>query len=269
MLSLPSIALLAHLALASGSRSEPKPLTPACSKPFDSFPFCNTSLSVDDRIEDLLKRIPDETKPNLLTARGGPHGLQNYSEIGVPPYYFGTNCLHSVGAPCTPDGRCPTNFPSGPSMAATFDREVIKGAADIVGRELRALYNLGVAKGLDCWGPVINLNRDPRWGRNGEGGSEDPFLMGQLAASWTEGFQQGRAVDSAGYLQGVLTLKHYVANSLDNTIVPDDITIDGQHYTKGSQVTRTNVNVDVPNYMLQEYLAAFRSAAKAGAKGMM
>ena len=63
-------------------------------------------------------------------------------------------------------------------MAATFDRDIIRGAADIVGRELRALYNLGVAKGLDCWGPVINLNRDPRWGRNGEGGSEDPFLMG-------------------------------------------------------------------------------------------
>ena len=102
-----------------------------------------------------------------MTARGGPRGLQNYSDIGVPPYYFGTNCFHSVGAPCTPDGRCPTNFPSGPSMAATFDRDIIRGAADIVGRELRALYNLGVAKGLDCWGPVINLNRDPRWGRKG------------------------------------------------------------------------------------------------------
>ena len=32
--------------------------------------------------------------------------------------------------------------------------------------------------------PVINLNRDPRWGRNGEGGAEDPYLMGELAVSW-------------------------------------------------------------------------------------
>ena len=48
-------------------------------------------------------------------------------------------------------------------MAATFDRSLIQATADIVGRELRALYNLGVAKGLDCWGPVVNLNRDPRW----------------------------------------------------------------------------------------------------------
>ena len=34
---------------------------------------------------------------------------------------------------------------------------------------------------LDCWGPVINLNRDPRLGRNGEGGTEDAYAMGQLA----------------------------------------------------------------------------------------
>ena len=27
--------------------------------------------------------------------------------------------------------------------------------------------------GLDCWGPVLNINRDPRWGRHGEGGTED------------------------------------------------------------------------------------------------
>ena len=54
-----------------------------------------------------------------------------------------------------------TSLP-GPSMAASFDRTLIKQVATTVGRELRALYNVGTAKGLDCWGPVINLNRDPR-----------------------------------------------------------------------------------------------------------
>lgn len=39
---------------------------------------------------------------------------------------------------------------------------------------------------LDCWGPVINLNRDPRWGRNGEGGTEDAYAMGELAEAWTK-----------------------------------------------------------------------------------
>jgi hypothetical protein len=105
-----------------GITPPPKPLTPACTPPNDHFKFCDTSLPVAQRVSALLKHIPDATKPNLLTARGG-HGLQNYSEIGVPAYYWGTNCLHSVGAGCI-NGRCPTNFPSGPSMAATFDRSV-------------------------------------------------------------------------------------------------------------------------------------------------
>ena len=35
-----------------------------------SYPFCNTSLSVDERVTDLIGRIRDEDKPNLLTARG-------------------------------------------------------------------------------------------------------------------------------------------------------------------------------------------------------
>lgn len=35
-----------------------------------SYPFCNTSLSVDERVTDLISRIRDEDKPNLLTARG-------------------------------------------------------------------------------------------------------------------------------------------------------------------------------------------------------
>ena len=51
---------------------------------------------------------------------------------------------------------------SGPSMAATFDRSIMTKVATVWGRELRALYNAGVAKGLDCWGPVVNLARDPR-----------------------------------------------------------------------------------------------------------
>ena len=110
----------------------PKPLTPACTPPHDKYLFCDTTLSTAERVEDLLAKIPDASKPNLLTARGGPHGLQvrvqrsfsassrrfsdnygltfrenwqNYSEIGVPAYYWGTNCLHSVGAGCI-NGHC-------------------------------------------------------------------------------------------------------------------------------------------------------------------
>jgi hypothetical protein len=105
------------------------PLTPACTPPHDKYAFCNTTLSIEARVADLITYIKDEQKPNLLTARGGPSGLQNLSAVGVPAYYWGTNCLHSVGAPCTHDGHCATNFPSGPSMAATFDRALVRSIA--------------------------------------------------------------------------------------------------------------------------------------------
>ena len=64
----------------------------------------------------------------------------------------------------------------------------------------------GNPNSLDCWGPVINLNRDPRWGRNGEGGLEDAYAMGELARAWTSGFQSPRPARGASggtLLQGV------------------------------------------------------------------
>ena len=119
-------------------------------------------------------------------------------------------------------------------------------------------------------GAFQKVNRDPRWGRNGEGGAEDPYLMGVVAASFTKGFQFGGGdPHSTKHLTGILTLKHYVANSLENTRINNSVTIDGQRYTKGDLVGRHTVDVTISNAMLQNYLAAFRAAAKAGAKGMM
>ena len=68
--------------------------------------------------------------------------------------------LHSLnGFGCVTDSRnltrCPTNFPSGPSFGATFDRELIREMANVVGTELRAVFkNQGAnfQPSLDCWG---------------------------------------------------------------------------------------------------------------------
>jgi hypothetical protein len=94
--------------------------------------------------------------------------------------------------------------------------------------------------------------------------------MGVYAASYTKGFQfQGGDENSTKYLTGILTLKHYVANSLENTIIDKNITVDGQDYVAGNGIGRHTVDVKISNSMLQEYLAGFRAAAKAGAKGMV
>lgn len=57
----------------------------------DHFPFCNTSLSLDDRVRDLVARIPDAIKPNLLTARGYGRSVgteQAIPDLGIPAYYW-------------------------------------------------------------------------------------------------------------------------------------------------------------------------------------
>jgi beta-glucosidase-like glycosyl hydrolase len=85
--------------------------------------------------------------------------------LGVPAYYWGTNCLHSLnGGECVVDShnvtKCPTNFPSGPSFGATFNRGLITKMANVIGVELRALNKLGDMKhfSLDCWGLAPHLN---------------------------------------------------------------------------------------------------------------
>ena len=73
----------------------------------------------------------------------------NFPPTFQPPalflrYYWGSNCIHSsMSANCTAAGRCSTSFPSGPSWSATFDRELMRSMAGVVGRETRAFFNMG------------------------------------------------------------------------------------------------------------------------------
>eukprot|EP00930_Biecheleria_cincta_P068790 TRINITY_DN56620_c0_g1_i1.p1 TRINITY_DN56620_c0_g1~~TRINITY_DN56620_c0_g1_i1.p1 ORF type:complete len:828 (-),score=123.36 TRINITY_DN56620_c0_g1_i1:71-2341(-) len=224
-------------------------------------------MPIDERVWDLVGRIADDKKPNLLTARGyRKTSRQALPELGVPSYYWGSNCIHSsMSANCTEDGRCSTSFPSGPSWAATFDRELMRRMAVVVGRETRAFFNLGNftdngqnGMGLNCWGPVLNVNRDPRWGRHGEGGTEDPFLMGELGVAWTKGLQNGESEDKR-FIQVAVTLKHFDANSLEG----------GGKADQGFD--RHNFSARISKYLLADYYwPAFKASIKQGhAKGVM
>jgi len=75
------------------------------------------------------------------------------------------------------------------------------------GTELRAFYNYGSLHSLDTWSPTINIARDPRWGRNVEVPSEDPYLTGQYALGYTFGAQNGPNPNEP--MVGV-TLKHWL-----------------------------------------------------------
>ena len=63
--------------------------------------------------------------------------------------------------------------------------------------------------GLDTWTPNINLNRDPRWGRDWEVPSEDPYVTGQFGKAMARGFESHPADPTR--LLGVLVPKHFLA----------------------------------------------------------
>jgi hypothetical protein len=59
------------------------------------------------------------------------------------------------------------------------------------------------------WGPTINLNRDPRWGRNGETSSEDPLFNSLYGAAYAEGAQVS-VVYGAAYAEGAQASMRFV-----------------------------------------------------------
>ncbi|MFB9852982.1 beta-glucosidase [Micromonospora andamanensis] len=89
-------------------------------------------------------------------------------------------------------------FPTPLAWGAAFDPDLVTEMAAAIGASMRAL---GIHQGLS---PVLDVIRDPRWGRVDECIAEDPYLVGTLGTSYVRGLQS----------QGVLaTLKHFVGYS--------------------------------------------------------
>lgn len=89
-------------------------------------------------------------------------------------------------------------FPAPPAWGATFDPHLVQEMAAAVGQSMR---ELGIHQGL---APVLDVVRDPRWGRVEECIAEDPYLVGTIGTAYVRGLQ------SAGVHA---TLKHFVGYS--------------------------------------------------------
>ena len=89
-------------------------------------------------------------------------------------------------------------FPTPLAWGASFDPALIEEVAAQIGADMRAL---GIHQGL---APVLDVIRDPRWGRTEEAIGEDPYLVGTIGTSYVRGLQ-GAGVHA--------TLKHFVAYS--------------------------------------------------------
>jgi hypothetical protein len=216
--------------------------------------FCDAALPMDERLDDLVSRVSLNETAGQLTARESPL----LDRLGLPAYYWGTNAIHGVqDAECLNlTGGCPTSFPAPCSMAASFNMSLVHDMGNVIGRELRAYYNARRHNSLDTWSPTININRDPRWGRNVESPGEDPLLNGLYGTAYTQGLQQYTGIEKV--VQAVVTLKHWLAYS-----------IEGSQLHRGCG--RHNIDVSVSAYDLAHtYMPPFEHTVKHGkALGIM
>lgn len=157
------------------------------------------------------------------SVEDGPHGI---------PLLFGRDVIHGHH----------TVLPIPLASAASFDPELIREAYRTVAEDARS-------EGTNwTFSPMMDICRDPRWGRIIEGYGEDPYLAGQMAAATVKGFQGDDISDPDSMLA---CAKHYL----------------GYGFSEGG---RDYYRAEISDYTLQNVvLAPFREAVKAGVGTVM
>lgn len=135
-----------------------------------------------------------------------------------------------------------TVFPISLGLASSWDMGVVEKAARISGLE-------AAADSLDAtFAPMVDISRDPRWGRTSEGFGEDPFLVSQCARASVKGFQGSSPAN------------------------PDSVMAFVKHFALYGAVEggRDYNTVDMsPQRMYNDYLPPYRAGLDAGAGGVM
>ena len=170
--------------------------------------YLDPTQSVEKRTGDLISRLTLEEKATLLNHNG-----PDVERLGIRSDKW-NQCLHGV---CW--DRPTTMFPVSIAMAATWDPLRINEVATAISDEARGVYNLwhqqpdikAQHKGLIYRAPVINISRNPYWGRINECFGEDPFLTGRIGVAYVQGLQG----NDPKYLKLVSTLKHYAVNNVE------------------------------------------------------
>lgn len=175
--------------------------------------FRNPALPFGARAEDLLGRLTAEEKIAMLHQRSPA-----VPRLGVAEFRTGMEGVHGASwrdHHGTGKTLPATVFPQPVGLAATWDPELARRVGRATGRENRDLHERHPLIGLNVWAPVVNLLRDPRWGRNEEGYSEDPLLTTAMGTAFCRGLS-GRpdgadeTNNPGGYLLTAPTLKHFL-----------------------------------------------------------
>lgn len=148
------------------------------------------------------------------------------------PILFGRDVIHGFR----------TVFPIPLAQAAAFDPDLARQAAAVAARE-------ATASGIKwTFAPMLDIARDPRWGRVAEGNGEDPFLGSQMARAVVQGFQG------------------------DDMSAPDKLVACAKHYVGygAAEGGRDYENGEISEPTLRDiYLPPFHAAVQAGAGTLM
>lgn len=225
---LAALLALTHLGIAAESLA---PLT-------GREPYLNPALPVEQRVGDLVSHLTLEEKAMLLDHRGPT--LERF-HLRADQW---NQCLNGVKW-----DRPTTLFPTCIAMGATWNPPLVEEIASALSDEARAIYNAwhqdpdfkGEKKGLIYRAPVINISRNPYWGRIHEVYSEDPYLTGRYGVAYVRGLQG----NDPHYLKIAATLKHFAVNNVETN--------------------RTKLDAKVPERWLHEYwLPHFHDAVVEG-----
>jgi beta-glucosidase len=151
------------------------------------------AITIDDRIESILKKMTMTEKIKQLHQEGGFNTADN-TRLNVPGFQMADG-PHGVR-----EGQA-TCFPVGIAMAATWDPDLCLRIGEALGQEFRGK---GKHQGL---GPCMDLGRDPRNGRAPESGGEDPYLDAQITTAVVKGMQSTPCI---------ATIKHYNLNNRED-----------------------------------------------------
>ena len=122
---------------------------------------------------DAVNRTPQETADYINAAQ---RWAVEQTRLGIPMIMH-EEALHGYVA------RGATSFPQSIALASSWDPALVERVFGIAAREMRARgANLALA-------PVVDVARDPRWGRIEETYGEDPYLVGEMGLAAIRGFQ--------------------------------------------------------------------------------
>jgi beta-glucosidase len=193
-----------------------------------------TGEAVSTNVEEKIK----EGKVGGIFGVTGPDKVKKTQSLAVEgsrlkiPLLFGLDVIHGYK----------TTFPVPWGLSFSWDMKLIEKTARIAARE-------ATADGLNwTFSPMVDITRDPRWGRVAEGSGEDPYLGAEIARAMVRGYQ---ADDLASDTTMLATVKHFALYG-------------------ASEAGRDYNTVDMSRLrMFNDYFPPYKSAVDAGVGSVM